>query len=210
MASSPRVSRAKQCRLCLFFTALCVRTLGAATRLQGHQHIHLRVRARTRGTRHGQGGKSAEGSAQEYTRGAAALPPGKTRERASTMRHGTWSVQRLSQLGATEWARSHAITMRFEEKGELTNLHLQAHLAPAARCRSVVEYLHGQRQGSGELTSGAAGDKGHAVRSEDDRSHGQCVNKGTSPAEGQISSHRQEFARGRCRGGYANDICVPS
>ena len=103
-------------------------TSGAAVLLQGHHHIHLRVRARTRETCHWQGGKSTEGSTQEYMRGAAARPPGKTRERASTQRRGTWSAQRLSLLGATAWARNHAITVRFEEKGELTNLHLQAHL----------------------------------------------------------------------------------
>ncbi len=44
-------------------------TSGAAVMLQGHQHIHLRVRARTRETCHWQGGKSTEGSAQEYMRG---------------------------------------------------------------------------------------------------------------------------------------------
>ena len=126
---------------------------GAAALLQGHQHIHLRVRARTREACHWQGGKSTEGSAQEYMRGAAAQPPGKTWERASTGWRGTWSAQRQSLRGATAWARSHVIIVRFEEKGKLTNLHLQAHLASAARWRSVVEYLHGQRQAPALLGS---------------------------------------------------------
>ena len=54
--------------LFVFHGSLRERTLGAAIHLQGHQHIHLRVRARTLGTCHGKGGKSTEGSAQEYTR----------------------------------------------------------------------------------------------------------------------------------------------
>ena len=95
-------------------------TFGAAALLREHHYIHLRVRARTRETCHWQGGKSTEGSAQEYMRVAAARPPGKTWERASTQWQGTWSAQRQSLRGATAWARSHAIIVRFEEKGELT------------------------------------------------------------------------------------------
>ena len=57
----------------VFHGSLRESTFGAAALLRGHHYIHLRVRARTRETSHWQGGKSAEGSAQEYMRGAAGL-----------------------------------------------------------------------------------------------------------------------------------------
>jgi len=142
------------------------RTFDAATPLQGRQHIHLRMRAWTRETRRWQGGKSTGGSkqhrppttgerrdykhvgrtfigvgkiavSQEYTRSSAALPPGRTGERAGKTWRGMWSAQRLFQLGATTWARSHAITVRFEETGGLTIFHPQAHPAPVANSGRV-------------------------------------------------------------------------
>ena len=66
----------------VFHGSLRESTSGAAALLQGHPNIHLRVRARTRETCHWQGGKSTEGSAQEYMRHGLQERHGRERARS--------------------------------------------------------------------------------------------------------------------------------
>lgn len=66
----------------VFHGSLHESTFGAAALLRGHHYIHLRVRARTRETCHWQGGKSTEGSAQEYMRHGLQERHGRERARS--------------------------------------------------------------------------------------------------------------------------------